>query len=43
MPFLSSVEINLLKVTYIELSKYEPGNGAKKCERFLVSKVEFNF
>ena len=43
MHFLSSIEINLLKVTEIALSKYERGNGVKKCERFLVSKVEFIF
>ena len=41
--FLSSIEIHLLKVTQIALSKYERGNGAKKSELFLVSKVEFNF
>ena len=43
MHFLSSNEIHLLKVTSIALYKYESGNGAKKRERFLVSKVEYNF
>ena len=40
MHFLSLIESLLLKVTYIALSKYERGSGAKKRERFLVSKVE---
>ena len=35
MHFLSSIEFHLLKVTFI------CGNGAKKRERFLVSKMEF--
>ena len=43
MHFLSSIEIHLLKLTLIALSKYERGNGAKKRECFLVLKVEFNF
>ena len=43
MNLLSSIEIHLLKVTQLALSKYERANGAKKRERFLVSKVEFNF
>ena len=43
MHFLSSIEIHLLKVTQIALPKYERANGAKKRERFLVLKVEFNF
>ena len=43
MQFPSSIEFYLLKVTQIVLSKYERGNGAKNRERFLVSKVEFNF
>ena len=43
MHFLSSIEILLLKLTSIALSKYERGNGAKKRERFLISKGEFNF
>ena len=43
MHFLSSIEVCLLKVTLIALSKYERGKGLKKFERFLVSKVEFNF
>ena len=43
MHFLSSIEIHLLKVTLIALSKYERGNGAKIRERFLASKVVFNF
>ena len=37
------IEIHLLKVALIALSKYERGNGGKKRERFLVSKMEFNF
>ena len=37
------IEFHLLKATLIALSKYERGNGAKKRECFLVSKVEFNF
>ena len=43
MHFLSSIEIYLLKVAEVALSKTERGNSAKKRERFLVSKVEFNF
>ena len=41
MHFLSLIEIHLLKVTEISLSIYERGHGAKNCEQFLVSKVEF--
>ena len=41
MQFLSSIEIPLLNVTII--AKYERAKGAKIRERFLVSKVEFNF
>ena len=41
MHFLSSIEIHLLKVTLIALSKYERENGAKKRVRFLASKVDF--
>ena len=40
---LSSIEFHLLKVTYKALSKYERGKSAKKHEKFLVSKVEFNY
>ena len=40
---LSSIEINLLKVMQIALSKNECGNGAKKREQFFVSKKEFCF
>ena len=43
MLFLSSIENHLLKVTQIALSKYKRGNGAKKRERDLISKVEFSF
>ena len=43
MHFLSSIEIDLLKVTLIALSKYKRANGGKNREQFLVSKVEFNF
>ena len=43
MHFLSSIEIPLLNVTIIALSKYECAKGAKIRERFLVLKVEFNF
>ena len=41
--FFNSIEIYLLKVTRIALSEYKPGNGAKKRNPFLASKVEFNF
>ena len=41
--FLSSIEIHMLKVTQIALFKYERANGATIRERFLVSKVKFNF
>ena len=37
MHFLSSIEIHLLKVTELTLSKYERGNGAKRRELFLVT------
>ena len=40
MRFLSSIEIHMLKMTLVALSKYERGIGAKKRERFLVSRVE---
>ena len=33
MHFLSLIEINLLKVTELALSKYERGNDAKKSEQ----------
>ena len=42
MHFLNSIEINLLKVKLIALSRYERGNGTKKREQFLVSKADFN-
>ena len=32
MLFLSSIEIHLLKVSYLALSKDEQGNGSKKLE-----------
>ena len=41
MHFLSLIEIKLLKVMRIDFYKYEFRNGAKKRERFLVSKREF--
>ena len=43
MHFLNSIKVHMLKVMQIALSKYDRGNVAKKRERFLVSKVEFNF
>ena len=43
MHFLISIEIHLQKLTKKALSKYKRGNDAKKCERFLVLKVGFNF
>ena len=43
MHFFSLINMHLLKVTLIALSKYERVNGAKKCDLFLFSKVEYNF
>ena len=43
MPILSSVPVHYLEGTQNALSSYESWNGAKKRDRFLVSKKELGF